>query len=71
MNSVELKNYLLKMMMNHFANGEINGIRNVHSCFWYGVIEAIMNQYMNRADYMEENAIATMQGFIDHGVLNW
>lgn len=61
MNSVELKNFLSGMIKKHFPNNE----------YTHGIIEAIMNQYMYRADYREENAIATMQGFIEHGVLNW
>lgn len=70
MNSVELKSHLLKMMEDYFSN-PFNKILNVHACFWMAIIDAIMAQYMSRTDYMEEDAIATMQGFINHGVINW
>lgn len=35
------------------------------------IINTIIVQYLTKAGYMEENAIATFEGFLKKGVLNW
>lgn len=35
------------------------------------IINAIICQYMTKAEYMEEDAIKTMQGFLESGILTW
>jgi len=62
MNSIELKKELQEMASeNNAYSKEI----------YNGIIDAIMNRYMTIADYMEEKALATMQGFINRGILTW
>lgn len=68
MNSVQLKNHLLKMMEDAITNDKVT---NAHACFWYAVIETIMKYYMTVSNYYEENAIATFQLFLDKGILNF
>lgn len=62
MNSLELTKKLFEMAENQ-TKYEMN--------WCTAIINAIINQYMVKADYMEEDAINTMQGFIDGGVLVW
>ena len=62
MNSIELKKKLQEMASEN----------NTYSKEVYnGIIDTIMNRYMTIADYLEEKAIATMQGFINGGILVW
>ena len=62
MNTLELTKKLFEMAENQ-TKYEIN--------WCIGIINAIINNYMVTADYMEEDAINTMQGFLESGVLVW
>lgn len=70
MNSVELRTHLLNMISSFFAENPIN-IMNKYASMGTVVVDAIMSQYMVRADYYEENAIATMDGYLRKGTLVW
>ena len=70
MNSVELKNHLLDMMIKALESPNFK-LQNIHSCFYMAVIDCIIRQYMTISDYMEENAIETFKGFLESGVIVW
>lgn len=70
MNSVELKGKLLEMFLDYISNKE-NKIMDVYTCFYMAVIDEIMRQYMTRRDYMEEDALKTMEIFLKKGILSW
>lgn len=62
MNTLELTKKLFEMAENQ-TKYEMNWCTSI--------INAIICQYMTKSEYMEEDAINTMQGFIDGGVLVW
>lgn len=70
MNSIELKNHLLKMFLDAIQNGTTT-IQNVHACFYMAVIDKIMEYYMTKANYYEEHAIATFDLFLKKGILKF
>lgn len=62
MNSIELTKELFKMAKN----------QNKWEMNWCtAIINAIICQYITKAEYMEEHAIATFKGFLESGVLSW
>lgn len=71
MNSIELKNQLLKMVADFFNNENKDANRNMNPCYYVSIVDVIMGQYMIRCDYYEEDAIATMDRFLKKGVLSW
>lgn len=62
MNSIELTHELFKM-----ASTQTKWAMN----YCTAIINAIICQYITKAEYMEENAIATFKGFLESGILNW
>ena len=62
MNTLELTHELFKM-----ASAQTKWAMN----YCTAIINAIIVQYMTKAEYMEENAIATFKGFLENGTLNW
>lgn len=62
MNSIELTKALFEMAYNQ-TKYEMN--------WCTAIINAIICQYMTKADYCEENAIETFKGFLESGVLTW
>lgn len=62
MNSVELTKKLFEMARN----------QEKYAFNWcVGIINAIINNYMVTADYMEEDAINTFSNFLNSGILTF
>ena len=70
MNSVQLKNELLKMFLDAIENKTMT-LANVHTCFYMAVIDKILEYYMQVSGYYEENAIATFDLFLKKGILRF
>lgn len=62
MNTLELTQKLFKM-----ASNQSKYAKDICTA----IINAIIVQYLTKAGYMEENAIATFEGFLKKGILNW
>lgn len=62
MNSVQLTKVLFQM-------AEKQNKWEMNWCT--AIINAIICQYMTKAEYMEEHAIATFKGFLENGILEW
>lgn len=62
MNTPELTKKLFEM-----ANNQSEWAMN----YCIAIINAIIVQYLTSPRYMEENAIATFEGFLKKGILNW
>jgi len=62
MNTLELTQKLFKM-----AESQATYAMN----YCTSIINAIIVQYLTKAEYMEENTIATFKGFLESGVLIW
>lgn len=62
MNSIELKQKLIEMA------GEVPAAYREYK---NSIVDAIMAHYMTVAGYYEEDATATMQGFITKQIIDW
>lgn len=69
MNSIQLRKRLIEMMSNYMES--LPDGRNPYPCYYVAVIDCIMKMYMEKPEYMEENAIKTFSEFLKHGVLVW
>lgn len=62
LNSVELKKELLNIASES---------KKYSIAIYNGIIDAIMNYYFNNSNYYSDNAINSLNGFINNGILNF
>lgn len=70
MNSIELKQYLVNMYNEAMQSNSIV-FSNVLPVYHMAIIDCIMNQYMTKTSYYENDAIRTYKEFLKSGVLTW
>lgn len=62
MNTLKLTQKLFEM-----ASDQSKYAKDIYTA----IINVIIVQYLTRPRYMEENAIATFEGFLKNGILSW